>query len=111
MTNLDKRPIKLRIKYCGGCNPLINRKKLVDEVLNCLKVSTPVEITQKHADIALVVCGCSVACVDLAKIRNHAEYVILVAGNYINHYQVSSDQMATIICQLINEREEVKLNC
>ncbi|KUG04225.1 hypothetical protein ASZ90_018446 [hydrocarbon metagenome] len=111
MNNLDKRPIKLRIKYCGGCNPVINRKKLVDEVLNCLKVSTPVELTQKHADIALVVCGCSAACVDLDRIRNDTEYLILVAGNYINHYQVPSDQMAITICQLINDREEVKLNC
>ncbi len=109
MNNPDKK-IKLRIKYCGGCNPVINRKKLVDKVLTCLRDSIRIEITQKNADVALVVCGCSAACVDLDNIRNHANYLILVAGNQINHFQVSSDQMAITICQLIM-REEEKLNC
>lgn len=26
--------MKLLVRYCGGCNPVINRKKIVNEVLN-----------------------------------------------------------------------------
>ena len=98
MKNANSNPLKLRIKYCGGCNPVIDRKKIVDETLNCLKQSIQIEQTRDKADVALVICGCSAACVDIDEIRKQVEFLILIAGETVNHYPVPRDQIAKRVC-------------
>jgi len=103
MQNLNSNPLKLRVKYCGGCNPVIDRKKVVDETLNCLKESIQIELTRDYADAALVICGCSAACVDIDEIIERVGFLILVAGETVNHYPVPRNQIASRVCELILE--------
>lgn len=97
--------MKLRIKYCGGCNPVINRKEVVNEVLDCLRASTPVEITREAADAALVVCGCPVACAEYEDIKKQVNKVVLVAGNFLEHHQIPRDLIAAKACQILKGEE------
>lgn len=52
-------------KYCGGCNPRYNRKKLIEEIKKETKSS---EYKYNHInegiknDIEIIICGCSAAC-------------------------------------------------
>ncbi len=91
--------MKLRIKYCGGCNPNIDRKKLVDEVLDKLNSITNVEVTNEDADVGIVVGGCSVSCVDLSEIEDQAKNWVIVGGNLVDYYQVSSAQLSERVFQ------------
>lgn len=100
--------MKLRIKYCGGCNPIIDRKKLVDEVTNAIRATNPLEITKDEAEVAMVVCGCPVACVDIETIESCVKKLVLVAGDNVNYRHVPRDQMAKEICQLILKGKEDK---
>lgn len=100
--------MKLRIKYCGGCNPIIDRKKVVDEVTDAIKATTSLELTEDEAEVAMVVCGCPVACVDIDNIKSHVKKLVLVAGDNVNYRHVPRDQMAKEICQLILEGKEEK---
>lgn len=93
--------MKIRLKYCGGCNTIINRKKLADEVLNYLETKDKVEITRDEADVALIICGCPVGCVDLENIKNHTGKLILVSGTNVNYLHIAPDQMVSYICRLI----------
>jgi len=55
--------MKIRVKYCGGCNPRHERKAVVDR----LRVDFPqAEIVQTHEDgpfdYVAVIAGCTAAC-------------------------------------------------
>lgn len=93
--------MKLRIKYCGGCNPNINRTKLVNEVLDILKKKTEVELVNDKADVGLIVGGCSVCCVNLSEIEDQATDWVVVGGNLVDYYQVSTDQLPEIVSERI----------
>ncbi|NLB87692.1 MAG: hypothetical protein GX790_00450 [Syntrophomonadaceae bacterium] len=96
--------MKLRIKYCGGCNPNINRTKLVKEVLDRLKDKTNVEVVNDKADVGLIVGGCSVCCVNLSEIEDQAAIWVVVGGNLVDYYQVSSDQLPDAVTKKICEK-------
>lgn len=89
--------MKLRIKYCGGCNPNIDRTKLVKEVLAALNEKLTVEVVNEAADVGLIVGGCSVCCVNFSEIEDQAKNWVIVGGNLVDHYQVSSDELAKIV--------------
>ncbi len=93
--------MKLRIKYCGGCNPIIDRKKLVNEIINQLNDAGKVEIVNEKADVGLVVGGCSVCCINLSEIEDQAPHWVIVGGNLVDRYQVSSDQQSEIVAKKI----------
>lgn len=93
--------MKLRIKYCGGCNPNINRKKLVNEVLDKLNAVTEVEVTNEGADVGIIVGGCSVSCVDLSEIEDQAKDWVIIGGNLVDYYQVSPAQLSEEVFQKV----------
>lgn len=53
--------MSLVVKYCGGCNPLYDRVKLVKEISEILGVE-PRYDEPKSGDICLLVSGCSREC-------------------------------------------------
>lgn len=93
--------MRLTIKYCGGCNPLINRRRIAEKVINNLQTVCKVELVQNEADVILVICGCPAACVDLDNIKNKCGKLILVSGNGVNYLQIPRDRMTEYICQII----------
>lgn len=66
-------PMRIGIKYCGGCNPFYDRKAEVEKLERNLKDIRfePVQPGESY-DRVLLVCGCPRAC-----IRKHA-----VSGKY-----------------------------
>lgn len=62
----DQGQLKIRIKYCGGCNPNYDRVALVRQIEERLgdKVSL-VGAESEGIDLVLAVMGCSTACADL----------------------------------------------
>ena len=58
--------LRVRIKYCGGCNPNYNRVALVEEMK--ARLSGTVEWASSDADpcdLVVAVHGCETACADL----------------------------------------------
>lgn len=63
--DMGTRPLKLRVKYCGGCNPDIDRTALVARVLEAVAASgLVVQCTDDDADVILLVNGCPRACLE-----------------------------------------------
>ncbi|HQA50314.1 MAG TPA: hypothetical protein PLP71_10285 [Syntrophomonadaceae bacterium] len=85
--------MKLRIKYCGGCNPIINRSKLVKEVINALSKEVDVEVVDNDADVGLLVGGCQVCCPNLSQIEDQAKQWVIVGGDLVDHLPVSIGQL------------------
>ncbi|MBI4766135.1 MAG: hypothetical protein HY787_16305 [Deltaproteobacteria bacterium] len=91
------------LKYCGGCNPVIDRAALVQEVEKLLPAGWKL-VTERQADPwerALLVCGCPVACANRAEVKGLAGQWVLISGPMVDREMVPEDQMATIILQKI----------
>ena len=97
--------MKLRIKYCGGCNPIINRSKLVAAVRKELSKSVDVEVVDKDADVGLLVGGCQVCCPNLSQIEDQARQWVIVGGNLVDHLPVSIDQLPKIVAEKILKKQ------
>jgi len=96
--------MRLRIKYCGGCNPSINRSKLVNQVLDEVRSMTNIEIVNDAADVGLVVAGCPVCCVNVQEIEDQADQWVIVGGNTVDHIQFPVDKLPEITLQKILEK-------
>ncbi len=76
--------LRLAIKFCGGCNPSIERglvARLIREDLteNVLWVSPDEEV-----DLLLVISGCFTACVERKDLREKAAYCLSISGPRIS---------------------------
>lgn len=96
--------MKLRIKFCGGCNPIINRSQLVTNVKNELSKVVKVETVDHDADVGLVIGGCQVCCVDLSQIEDQAQEWVIVGGDLVDHFQVPIDELPHKVVQKILQK-------
>ena len=63
---------RIRIKYCGGCNPDYDRGQLVEKIKKRLGDSvTWVPSNAKTYDLVLAIQGCETACADLTDFEGH----------------------------------------
>lgn len=91
------------IKYCGGCNPVIDRAKLVQEIKKLLpdEFSLATDQSTNQWDIGILVCGCLTACADKPDFKNLARKWIVVAGNSIDRVATSERELAEIVLNKI----------
>lgn len=89
--------IDIGVKYCGGCNPHIDRTKLVQKISELLP---QYRFTTKQAspwDIGIMVCGCPTACADKPEFKNLARKWIVVAGNFVETEKAAEEKLAEMI--------------
>lgn len=60
--------MKFAVKYCGGCNPRYNRKKVVAQLEEQLGNRLCLAIPGEEYEILYVICGCSVKCADITNL-------------------------------------------
>jgi hypothetical protein len=69
MRRNDKQ-LKIRVKYCGGCNPNYDRVALVKQIEERLSGKASLVATDSNGiSLVLAVVGCSIACADLSPFR------------------------------------------
>ncbi|MFB3924605.1 MAG: hypothetical protein ACE14T_00995 [Syntrophales bacterium] len=99
------------IKYCGGCNPLIDRPGLVKKIEKLLPGNcSPVEDLSTKWEIGVLVCGCPIACADRPSIRRMARHWIRVGGATVDLESVHEDEMAGVIVKKILELKKRKID-
>ncbi|MBW1783532.1 MAG: hypothetical protein JRL30_22660 [Deltaproteobacteria bacterium] len=80
---------RVRIKYCGGCNPTYDRVDLVEQLK--VRLGGTVEWVSSEADacdLVLAVQGCETACADLNAFDGYEIYPITCpedADRFIEH--------------------------
>ena len=90
------------IKYCGGCNPHIDRTKLVQKISKLLPPEYIFTTKQSSPwDIGILVCGCLTACEDKPDFKNLARKWIIVAGNSVNMDSAPEKELAVIVAHKI----------
>ena len=97
--------IVIGVKYCGGCNPHIDRTKLVQEIEKLLPPEYVFTIKQSSSwDIGIMVCGCPTACTDKPEFKNLARNWIVVAGDSVDLHKAPEKELADIIANKINNK-------
>lgn len=71
---------KIRVKYCGGCNPRFDRKAITEDI----RIVFPqAEVVERHAeapvDLVTVICGCPASCASHEDL--HGEYGKIVISS------------------------------
>lgn len=93
------------IKYCGGCNPIIDRIKLVEKIKKLLP--SPFSIAEDQSsnywDTGILICGCLTACADKPALRNLARKWIIVAGNSIDRDSTPKEKLAEVVASKIKD--------
>jgi hypothetical protein len=62
----DLAPLRLAVKYCGGCNPDYDRGDLVEKMCNLLSQKVLMVDPEEDPDVVIAVQGCATACADLS---------------------------------------------
>ena len=90
--------IVIGIKYCGGCNPHIDRTKLAQDIKKLLPPDC-IFTTQCLSpwDVGILICGCPTACADKPEFKNLARKWILIAGNSVDLENVPEEKIAEFV--------------
>lgn len=75
--------MNIGIKYCGGCNPHFNRKKVINKIIELFEDDN-FEYAKKNNfyDIIIVMDGCSRACADHSSLRGKEKIFISQEADY-----------------------------
>ena len=70
--------MKIAVKFCGGCNPRIRRRRIIKKVKNNFKQDY-FEVYQREAnyDLILAVNGCSSTCGLNEELKNNNRVLII----------------------------------
>ena len=78
---------RLAIKFCGGCNPIIERGKLARIIRQDLADGVRWVSPEGEVDLLLMICGCLTACADRAEVKQKAAQSLAIAGPTISVIQ------------------------
>lgn len=96
------------VKYCGGCNPLIDRAKLVREIGKLLppEYSLTTDQSSNTWDVGILICGCSTACADKPEFKNLARKWIIVAGKSIDLENIPEEKLADVVVRKMKKLKQ-----
>ncbi|MCX5847150.1 MAG: hypothetical protein NTW12_12480 [Deltaproteobacteria bacterium] len=88
------------VKYCGGCNPHIDRAGLVRDIEKLLPPGHRLTTDRPPScpwETAILVCGCEVKCAHRPAIRSLDRRWILVGGSTVDLDLVPEGKLAGFI--------------
>ncbi|MFZ5642869.1 MAG: hypothetical protein ACOY46_04665 [Bacillota bacterium] len=93
---MNNRSIKVAVKYCGGCNPEIDRENIISR----LTAETGLDIyhfneSAERPDILIAVNGCPRGCLMPGPAGFQDGKVIVIAGLSIDCWPVTQEEMTS----------------
>jgi hypothetical protein len=106
--DLKNLEVNIRLKYCGGCNPEIDRGlvvKKLEELMFFENLHFKYISDNKETDILLLVNGCAHACrEEELKIQSCSPSLISIQGKRIGHETFSEDKIPKILFEMIKSQ-------
>jgi len=103
-----ERPLSIRVRYCGGCNPEIDRGSLVSRLRSVITEAggRVVFCENDDADWLLLVNGCPRACLEEEFSEElAARQCICVEGAHLDHSPVTETALAEAIWERIKRSD------
>ena len=73
----DGMDIQVGLKYCGGCNPIYDRKEIADIIRRQSGINLKPYDENEVADIVLIINGCSVDCINTCGYKSRYGTVLI----------------------------------
>jgi hypothetical protein len=71
-----KSPCRVRMKFCGGCNPVLDRSWIAQQIRVILENDIRWVGAEEDADVVLILNGCLIACADRPEVRKQGRYYL-----------------------------------
>ncbi|MFQ5996228.1 MAG: hypothetical protein ACE5KP_01200 [Dehalococcoidales bacterium] len=94
--------IKVALKYCGSCNPLIDLSKIGNELKEVIGKEDDLILVapeSNHIDTMVILCGCPRACGNKQENRAKANRSIVVAAETIDMVPVAEKDISTAVME------------
>ncbi len=74
----------MAIKFCGGCNPVLDRGSVAQKIRDGLGGTVHWVSWQEEADLVLIIHGCLTACPDRAEVQKTARFFLEIQGDSVS---------------------------
>jgi hypothetical protein len=78
---------RLAIKFCGGCNPIIERVLLAQTIREGCTGMVHWVTGEEKPDLVLIINGCLIACADRAEVQKKAPASLVIRGHTISRIE------------------------
>ncbi|MEW6187467.1 MAG: hypothetical protein AB1585_17185 [Thermodesulfobacteriota bacterium] len=87
------------LKFCGGCNPQIDRLGLLEEIKKRLPPGCHLTLDQETGpwEAALLICGCPTACADDPKLEALSRCWIRISGAMVERETTPENKIAEAV--------------
>jgi hypothetical protein len=66
-TETDRQPRRVRLKFCGGCNPGYDRVALAEQIKSMAANDDGITLcNDDDPDLVIAICGCPTACANVS---------------------------------------------
>lgn len=100
--------MRIAVKYCGGCNPGIERGELVSQLTQIMARERPewelVLLSQEPWDVLLIINGCPVGC-GAKQFLAETRPVLTVSGERLQHKRISEKELPMVVFNKLIEYE------
>jgi len=100
---LDSK-VRVSLKYCGSCNPLIDLAKVGNELKEAIRKENNLILVSPDSDnidVIVILCGCPRACGNKEENRARAKRSIVVAAETVDTVPIAEkDISASVIKKL-----------
>jgi hypothetical protein len=98
--------LSIGVRYCGGCNPQIDRSRVIRDLSDALKrMGLKVDFTtdrERAVDIVLLINGCMHACLEGEYLRGaHDHQRISVRGKMVDDQRIEEDHIPGLLAKKI----------
>ena len=79
----DFYPPRVALRFCGGCNPIIERGSIAQRIREELTAEVRWVSAEDERDFLLIVNGCRTACADRVEVRS-GHPAVVVSGDSVS---------------------------
>lgn len=94
--------MRVALKYCGSCNPVVDLPAIAKLVAAMPEV-TVATLNSDGLDAMVILCGCPRACGNVPSVRERAPRCIVVAGETLPGKPTTADQWASAVKAALDE--------
>lgn len=78
---------QLAIKYCGGCNPEVERGEIARILGQALGSEISWTLPEEETELLILIQGCATACADRPEVTQKAKALLCVEGKSVSSIQ------------------------
>ena len=105
---LDSK-IRVSLKYCGSCNPLIDLSQIGNELTEAIRKEDNLIVVSPESndiDIIVILCGCARACGNKAEIGARARRSIVVAGEALDMMPLGAKDISLAVLKKLKRSHD-----